>query len=102
MGGLLRLFLPALIGALASSVGSLIGRACIALGIGFVTYKGIDVVMGNLRSLVVSGVSSIPSDAAGLLGYLWFDRAISMIISAVVASMALTALGGSIKKMVLK
>jgi hypothetical protein len=39
-------FLPALIGALAGAMATFAGRALIALGIGFVTYKGIDVGIG--------------------------------------------------------
>lgn len=98
----MHLLASAIWGALAASLGSLIGRACIALGIGFVTYKGLDVVVGSLRNQVLSNMNSIPYDAAALLGYLWFDRAIMMILSAYVAALGMRFTAGAVKKMVLK
>lgn len=99
---MLALFFPALIGALAGAMGSLIGRAVIALGIGFVTYKGLDLALGALQQQAMAGLSGIGGDMAGLLGFLWVDKAISVVFSAVTVSVALKAIGGSVKKAVLK
>lgn len=93
---------PAIVGALAASLGSLLGRALIALGIGFATYKGLDVAMTSLKAQVLQHFNAIPYDAAALLGFLWFDRAIMMVLSAYAAALAMRALGGSVKKMVFK
>lgn len=97
-----HLLAPAIIGGLSAAVGSLVGRAVVALGIGFVTYKGLGTVMSSLRSQVMSNLSSIPLDAASLLGYLWFDKAIMMIMSAYAAALGMRLVGGSLKKMVFK
>lgn len=98
----LAVFLPALMGALATVMASLIGRAILALGIGFVTYTGITVAINGMKEAVISGVSGIPGDAASLIGFLWLDKGISVIFSAVAASLALRAIGGSVKKMIFK
>lgn len=96
------LFLPALIGALVAAVGSIVGRAIIAAGVGFVTYTGIGIALASMKNFVMSSLTGIPGDAAGILGYLGFDRAVMIIFSAVTASMALRAVGNSVKKVVLK
>jgi hypothetical protein len=95
-------FLPALIGALATAMGSLAGRVILALGFGFVTYKGIDVGIASLKQFAMDGVRGLPADALGLVGYLWLDKALTVVFSAVATAISMRALGGSIKKMVAK
>lgn len=96
------MFIAALWGALATAMGSLIGRALIALGIGFVTYKGIDLGIAALKTQAVNGINSLPSDALNLVGYLWLDKALTVVFSGVVTSLSMKAVGGSVKKMVFK
>lgn len=96
------LFVPALMGALATAMGTFVGRAVIALGVGFVTYKGIDVSIGFMKDSVLSGVRGLPVDALNLVGYLWIDKALTVIISAISAAMTMKAVGGSVKKAVFK
>lgn len=93
---------PAIVGALAGSVGTLVGRAAIALGVGFVTYQGIDAGIGLLRTNVVSSLQGMPADMMGLLGYLWFDKALSVIMSATASALSIKLVQGSVKKMVFK
>jgi Protein of unknown function (DUF2523) len=93
------LFVPALMGALAGAMASLAGRALLALGVGFVTYKGIDLAIGAIKTSVMAGVNSLPADALGLVGFLWIDKGLTVIFSAVAASLALKGINGSIKKM---
>lgn len=96
------LLVPSLIGALAAGMATFAGRALLALGVGFVTYKGINLSIASLQSMAMSGVRGLPADALGLLSYLWLDKALSVIFSAVVTSLAMKAAGGAVKKMVLK
>jgi Protein of unknown function (DUF2523) len=96
------LFVPALVGALAAAMGTFAGRALIALGVGFVTYKGIDVSVGMMKDSVLGGVRGLPADALNLVGYLWIDKALTVIISAISAAMTMKAIGGSVKKAVFK
>jgi hypothetical protein len=98
----LAYFVPALVGALAGAMGSFIGRAILALGIGFVTYSGITVALNVMKQSVITGVSSLPSDALGLVSYLWLDKGITIIFSAVAVSLAMRGLNGSIKRMTFK
>lgn len=94
--------IAAFLGALASSMGSLVGRAMIALGVGFVTYKGIDLGIEALQQSVESSVKGLPVQALQLAGYLWVDKALSVIFSGVGVALTMRALGGSVKRMVLK
>lgn len=96
------LFLPALMGALATAMGTFIGRAVLAAGIGFVTYKGIDLSIGVIKSSVISGVRGLPADAVNLVGYLYLDKAITVVISAFAVAFAMQSIGGSVKKMEFK
>jgi hypothetical protein len=95
-------FLPNLIAALALAMGSFAGRLLIALGIGFVTYKGIDVGVAALKQSVISGVQSQSADIVGLLGFLWVDKALTVVFSAFTVALSMKAIGGSVKKMVAK
>lgn len=96
------LLIPMLIGALATAMASMVGRLIIALGIGFVTYKGIDLSIASLKTQAMNGVNALPSDALNLVGYLWIDKALSVIFSAVVIALSMKLIGGSIKKAVFK
>lgn len=96
------LFLPALMGALAAAMGSFIGRALLALGVGFVTYKGIDLSIESMKQSVMAGMRGLPADAMNFAAFLYLDKALTIMFSAVVAAMALKAIGGSVKKMVIK
>lgn len=96
------MFIPALIGALAVAMGSFLGRALLALGVGFTTYKGIDLAITAMKQQAIAGVSSLGGDALGLVGYLWLDKALTLIMSAVVAALAMKMVAGSIKKVVMK
>lgn len=96
------LFISSLIGALATAMGSLIGRAILALGIGTVTYTGITVAINRFRESAINAVQGLPADALGLVGYLWMDKMLTIIFSAVTVSMAMRAIGGSVKKIVMK
>jgi hypothetical protein len=96
------MFISALWGALGAAMGSLIGRAVIALSIGFVSYKGIDLGISALKTQAINGVNSLPADALGLVGYLWLDKALTVVFSGVVTALSMKLVGGSLKKMVFK
>lgn len=96
------MFLPALIGALATAVGTLAGRVLLALGFGFITYKGIDVGIASLKSSTISSLQGLPADALGLLGFLWIDKALSVVFSEIATALSMRAVSGSVKRMVSK
>jgi len=70
---------------LETKIGSWAIQACLALGISFVTYK---VGVQPFRDAIVSNLSSMPSMFANVLGYLWVDRALTMIFAAAAAKQA--------------
>jgi hypothetical protein len=96
------LFISSLVGALATAMGSFVGRAMLALGVGTVTYTGITFAIDSFRNTVISSISGLPADALGLVGYLWMDKMLTIIFSGVTVALTMRAIGGSVKKMVMK
>ena len=95
-------FVPYLWGALATAMASLVWRAVFALGFGFISYKGIDTAIGALKNQVITSMQGIGGDAASLAGYLWIDKALSVVFSAVVVALSMRALTGTVKRLVAK
>lgn len=89
-----------LVGVLAGSIGSLVGRALLALGIGFVTYKGADVGVTALYSYVKASFAGAPASVVQLLAYLWVDKAISLMFSAFTAALAIRTAASGLTRIV--
>lgn len=98
----MAVFIPALWGALATMMASLVGRAVLALGIGFVTYQGVMVVITAMEVAVVNAFGPMPALMVNFLAFMWIDKAITVMFSAVAVSIAVRGIGGSVKKMVFK
>jgi len=98
----LAFFIPALWGALAAMMASLVGRAVLALGIGFVTYTGTMVVITGMENLIMNNMTGMPVLMVNFLGFMWVDKAVTVIFSAVAASIAIRGIGGSVKRMIFK
>lgn len=81
--------MPALLawlGALLETrLGSWLIQALATLGVSFVTYK---VGVEPFRNLLVEHLASMPAMFANVIGYLWIDRALTMIMSAAAAKEA--------------
>lgn len=93
----------ALIGALSLAMTSLIGRVLLALGLSFVTYTGFQTLGSYALSQVSSTFNGMPSEALALLGYLWVDKAITVVFSAYTAALGIKMAGStSLVKMVRK
>jgi len=96
-------FLAALGGVLINIAATVAGRVLIALGIGVVTYTGLDVTMAFLKAQAVGSLSGLPADVIGLISYMKVGVCISIITSAITVRATLMGLtGGSVKKWVLK
>mgnify|MGYP001565387621 CR=1 FL=1 len=90
-------------GMLIQLVGSLIGRALIALGLSVVTYTGMSTSLGWMKQQVISAVGGAPAEVAQLLGYMKIGVALSIVTSAILARMVITGIqGDTFKKWVLK
>lgn len=95
-------FIPALVGALGAAMASYAGRIFLALGFGTVTYTGISAGIAAIKSQVISGINGMPAEMVGLIGYLWVDKALTIVFSAIAAALTLKTVAGSIKKVVMK
>lgn len=88
------LLIPALLGALASIMASLVGRVLLALSLSFVTYTGFDTAIQMLYDQVQSTFGALPNTVINLIGYLWIDKAIGMVFSAFSAALLIKLAGG--------
>ena len=92
-----------LIGGLISVTGTIVGRVLVALGVGVVTYTGVQAGIDSLLANLDSAIAGVPADILGLLGFMRVGQAMNIIISAMSARMLLNGLqGDTIKKWVLK
>lgn len=94
--------IPALVGAITMLIGSWVGRALLALGISFVTYKGASAAIASVKTLVIQRFNGMPVDVLNLVGFLALDKAITIILSAYLFRVSIRAAGGVVKKAVLK
>jgi hypothetical protein len=96
------LIAEALVGALAMAMASLIGRALLALGISYITFTGMDVLLSGLNDSINSNLGSLPGELISWLGILQVQTSISILASALAIRMSFKAIGGAMKKMVRK
>ncbi|PRC91033.1 DUF2523 domain-containing protein [Solimicrobium silvestre] len=89
-------------GGLAIVLPSLVGRVLLALGIGFVTYKGFNIGTDFLMNLIKNNLSGMPSDITSFLAWCWVDKALALMFSSFTASLAIKTAQGSLTKMVFK
>jgi hypothetical protein len=99
--------MPAIIamlwGALFNIIGSRIGRALVALGIGVVTYTGFNVMLGTLKNNAFSAIGNLPSGVLDILLALKVGPALGIIFSAVTARLVISGLtSDSVKRFVKK
>lgn len=95
--------LAALLSGLINIAGNIAGRVLIGLGIGVITYQGLDASLDWLVDQAVSNLQAMPSDLVAIMGYLKVGSFINIVASAIAARFVLQGLtGGTMKKWVLK
>lgn len=87
--------IAALLGGLATITGSLVGRVLLALGMSFVTYKGLDTGIGWILTEIKANVAAMPVQIVNFFAWLWVDKAISMVFSAHAAAMVIKLAGSA-------
>lgn len=92
----------ALLGAVVNFISGWAFNLLVGLGIGFVSYKGITIAFDVLKANVVNGTTGLPVDVLNLLGYLWVDKAIGMIIAAYASITQIWLAGFGFKQMYFK
>ncbi|SPD67820.1 conserved protein of unknown function (plasmid) [Cupriavidus taiwanensis] len=96
-------FLLSLLGGLVSIAASMVGRVLIALGIGYVTYSGISVLLDTLKAQVVSRLSGASVEFVQVMSLVKIDVCVSILFSAMTARLLLQGLtSDKITKMVIK
>jgi len=97
------IFIAALLGGLAQAAASLVGRVLIALGIGYVTYQGLDFALANIKDLIFANLTGVPAQTLAVMARLNIGEFINIQISAISARLLLNGLtSGSFTKMVIK
>lgn len=90
-------------GMLIQLVGTLIGRALIALGLSVVTYTGMSTSLNWMKQQAISAIGGLPSEVAMMLSYMKVGVALSIVTSALLARMVIKGISGdTFKKWVLK
>ena len=97
------IFIAALLGGLVQAAGTLVGRVLLSLGIGYVTYTGLDSSLDWIKSQIASAFGGVPSQAMSVMSACGAGTAVSIVLGAIAARMFLDGVvGGTKKAMVLK
>lgn len=96
-------FLLSLLGGLLSIAVSMVGRVLVALGISYVSYSGISVLLDYVKSQVISNLTAMPIEFVQVMSLVKLDVCISIFFSAIAARLVLMGLSsGVVTKMVIK
>lgn len=89
-------------GVLLSLVGGLVGRVLASLGLSIVTFYGITQAIDFLKGLIISNINQLPVVVVQLLSVMKVGTALSIVFSAMFASMLLNGINSdTFKKWVL-
>ncbi|WP_293781281.1 DUF2523 family protein [uncultured Oxalicibacterium sp.] len=97
------LIIASLLGGLLQLAASMVGRVLLALGMSFFVFTGFNIGFDFLKNIITSNMTGMGADVMGILGFLWVDKAISLILSAYTAALAIKLAGSdSVTKLVTK
>lgn len=89
-------------GMLLSLVAGMVGRVIASLGLSIVTYYGMTQAIDFLKSLIISSMNQLPVVVVQILSLMKVGTALSIVFSAMFASMLLNGLNSdTFKKWVL-
>ena len=82
-----------LFGFLIQALPAIVARLLVALGVSFVSYKGLDVLINNLASLVRGNLSELPTAMFMILKMSGFTTSLNILIAALTgwASLKMTS-----------
>jgi hypothetical protein len=86
---------------LSTALGPLVSKVLIGLGIGAVSYTGINLMLVQVKSFMISQLGGAGADTLALMGLAKVDVAINIVLAAVTARALLAGMSasGSITKM---
>lgn len=95
--------LPVALGAFASGLALLlpwlITRLLLALGLGYFIYQGMDILMGNIESQIISYFGQLPADIYNIILMCGAGEAITILLSALSTKILLMGFQGGSKAM---
>lgn len=95
-------FIPMIGGMLLSLVAGFVGRVLASLGLSIVTFIGITNALDYLKVLIVQSLGALPVGIVQIFGVMKIGTSLSIIFSALAASMLLNGLDSdTFKKWVL-
>lgn len=86
---------------IVATIPPLIIKILVALGIGFITYSGVDLALDAAKIFIQDQMAGLPAYMLALMGLLKMDTAISMLLAAYSARFAAVAASGVLTKMTL-
>ena len=84
--------MPALAPFLLSIVGSLAGRALLSVGIGMVSFAGLNILLSHVTDLVKSNYQSTAGVVLDILNLAGAGQAVGILIAALITKTALVAI----------
>ncbi|MDO9292642.1 MAG: DUF2523 family protein [Hydrogenophaga sp.] len=97
------LLVPALVGALVTAAGTIVGKVLISLGIGYVAYSGIDVLLEASKAAFFSNIAGMGGTVVQLAGVLQIGTCVNILASAYLARLLIAGLtNGKLTSMILK
>lgn len=99
------LLIQALIGALTQSAGSLVMRVLLSLGMSYVAYRGVDVLIGWVKDQALSYLGqagSVSTTITQMMGVLQIGTCLNIWFSALVVYLGIKLSGGVVKRLVTK
>jgi len=84
--------LPLLGAFLAGSVGALAKKALVAIGLGTVTYAGLQVAFDAAKQQIIVNYGAMPADALQIAGMSGVGETIGIILGALAARVGMVAL----------
>ena len=83
---------------LASIIKPLVARVLLALGIGLVTYKGVDVMLENVVSAAQGAWDGVGANLVTIASMAGIDQVITIILSSITAAITLKLVSGAMTK----
>lgn len=97
---LVPFLISALVGGFASSIVQGLIKAAISIGVGFVVYQGLDVILTNIMTHITLNFGD--AHVTQILGLLKVDKCLNVLASAVAVKFTLKTTLGVLRKMELK
>lgn len=85
-------WIASLIGGLIQACKTIVGQVLIALGIGFFTYQGVDLILAQAHDAMFAQLGGLNSDILSMLGAMKVGSALNIVFSAVTARAGISGL----------